>query len=227
MVLVSCLCITENRPGFVDWLLWNYDRQTWDERELVIVDSSAEPFWPARDDVRVIETTNGSVAYKMNVALAAARGEVIVWFDDDDWQHPDKCKVLVEALGNGTYDAVGATAGWFVDLKVMWCTRYEGSPVVLLPTMGARRRRVSELRFIDGDVAVDTAWLHRLHQVFDVRVLEREDLSFWLCHEWNLYNRTERWPFDHEMTELRRAIGPEAWGDTDEALAALWRRLWY
>ena len=50
---VSCLCVTENRPEFMDWMLWNYDRQTWPERELVVVDSSGAPFSSGRDDVRV------------------------------------------------------------------------------------------------------------------------------------------------------------------------------
>jgi len=34
--LISCLCVTENRPAFLPWLLWNYERQTWARRELVV-----------------------------------------------------------------------------------------------------------------------------------------------------------------------------------------------
>src|SRR5207249_7253909 len=32
--LVSCLCVTEDRPAFVDWLLWNFDKQDYANREL-------------------------------------------------------------------------------------------------------------------------------------------------------------------------------------------------
>ncbi|MDX6511428.1 MAG: hypothetical protein QOE36_932, partial [Gaiellaceae bacterium] len=40
--LVSCLCVTEDRPAFLPWLLWNYRKQDYEARELVIVDSSSE-----------------------------------------------------------------------------------------------------------------------------------------------------------------------------------------
>ena len=70
--LVSCLCVTENRPAFMPWLLWCFDRQTWANRELVIIDSSAQPFTvPSRDDIRVIPAPCGtSVGRKRNLALA-------------------------------------------------------------------------------------------------------------------------------------------------------------
>jgi hypothetical protein len=41
--LFSCLCVTEKRTPFLPWLLWNFDKQTWVNKELVIIDSSPEP----------------------------------------------------------------------------------------------------------------------------------------------------------------------------------------
>ena len=99
MPTVSCLCVTENRPAFMPWLLWGYDRQSWARRELVVVDSSAVPLEAAgRDDVRVIAAPPGTgVAAKRNLAVQEARGEILTWFDDDDWQHPDKVAWLAGA----------------------------------------------------------------------------------------------------------------------------------
>ena len=115
--LVSCLCVTESRPAFMPWLLWCFDRQSWLNRELVIVDSSTEPFRVSgRDDVRVIAAPPGAgVARKRNLAIAQARGEIITWFDDDDWQHPDKLMWIVEALGDRAMYA-GSRHGWWVIL---------------------------------------------------------------------------------------------------------------
>src|SRR6187402_1451329 len=92
-VLVSCLCVTENREAFMPWLLWCFNRQSWARRELVIVDSSEQT--PSASDelanVRVLSVPRGmSVAAKRNLALQEAAGEVVTWFDDDDWQHPHK-----------------------------------------------------------------------------------------------------------------------------------------
>ncbi|MCB0201420.1 MAG: glycosyltransferase family 2 protein, partial [Anaerolineae bacterium] len=102
-LLISCLCVTENRPAFMPWLLWCFDRQRWPRRELVIVDSSAEPFTAGeRDDVRVLSAPSGmGVAAKRNLALEAAQGDIITWFDDDDWQHPDRLTLLADALAAG------------------------------------------------------------------------------------------------------------------------------
>ena len=73
---VSCLCVTENRPAFVPWLLWNFNKQDHPSRELVIVDSSREPLAPASDaGVTVVRCAPGtSVARKRNLAVEAARG---------------------------------------------------------------------------------------------------------------------------------------------------------
>lgn len=242
-MLISCLCVTENRPEFMDWLVWNYQKQTWPERELVIVDSSAGEGQDAIlsyefEDVRVIRMEPGTgVAEKRNVAMREARGEIITWFDDDDWQHPDKCWILAEALAGAKLEPgdpdgpddpvyVGAQGGWFVRLRDMMCRRYEGSAIVLLPTFGGRRVNVATVEFVDGMTAPDVGWLWRICAL-PGRVLEREDLSFWLCHEGNTYNRPERWEFDRGMEELRGVVGPEAWGETLEMLAALRGRLEY
>jgi len=84
------------------WLLWCFDRQTWPHRELLILDSSERTFVSVRDDVRVMALPSGTgVARKRNLALGAARGDLIAWFDDDDWQHPEKLAWHVEALRGG------------------------------------------------------------------------------------------------------------------------------
>ena len=62
-------------------------------------------------DVRVISLPPGRrVGSKRNIALQESHGEIITWFDDDDWQHPHKLAWLVEALHNGVLYA--GARGW-------------------------------------------------------------------------------------------------------------------
>jgi hypothetical protein len=81
--LVSCLCVTEGREAFVPWLLWSYQKQKYRRRELVVVDSSQDAAagrWPpAATVVRCPAGT--SVARKRNLAVDAARGDLVAWFD--------------------------------------------------------------------------------------------------------------------------------------------------
>ncbi|MGC4067365.1 MAG: glycosyltransferase family A protein [Polyangiaceae bacterium] len=118
--LVSCLCVTERRAAFMPWLLWGFERQTYEHRELVIVDSSPEPLSISRANVRVLAAPPGSnVPTKRNLALDAARGDYIAWFDDDDWQHPERLERLVESLRED-HVIVGSSRSWFVDSGDPW-----------------------------------------------------------------------------------------------------------
>ena len=228
--LVSCLCVTENRPAFMPWLLWCFDRQTWANRELVIIDSSAQPFTvPSRDDIRVIPAPCGtSVGRKRNLALAQARGEIITWFDDDDWQHPDKLARLVRALNKGAACA-GSCRAWFVDLMNNRCMPHRnGMHLIVFNSAGFRKDAAMAVLFSENvRKASDTQWLHTLAARYRTHpvIIDDDSLFFWLCHNSNLSNPARRRQFSKPLKALKDLIGPEAWGDTDEAMATLRARL--
>jgi glycosyltransferase involved in cell wall biosynthesis len=229
-LLASCICVTEGRPAFMPWLLWNFDRQHWPGRELVIVDSSPEPFHvPGRDDVRVVAAPPGTgVARKRNLGLQAARGEIVTWFDDDDWQHPHKLTWLVEALQGGAPYA-GSRHGWFVDLAGARCEPYR-APLrqIVFNSAGFRREVARALPFPENlRQASDTRWIQELATRYGGKavVLQHEAMFFWLCHRENLSNPARRKRFSEPLAVLEKAVGPEAWGDTDDALEALRARL--
>jgi len=212
------------------WLLWCFDRQTWPHRELVIVDSSSEPFQIAgRDNVRVVPSPLGtSVGRKRNLAVHEARGEVITWFDDDDWQHPDKLAMLIEALCDEAPYA-GACRGWFVSLMDSRCVPYRGPKgKVTFNSAAFRKEAVLPIRFREVlRRASDTQWMRALDKLYPGKaaLLERDDLFFWVCHGNNLSNPARKRRFSEDLTVLRQVIGAEAWGDTDRMLEEVRIRL--
>jgi glycosyltransferase involved in cell wall biosynthesis len=224
--LVSCLCVTEGRVPFMPWLLWGFDRQVWPARELVIVDSSETPFHEApRPDVRVLTAPTGtSVPAKRNMALQAARGDVVTWFDDDDWQHPHKLEWLLDALAGGAPYA-GSTSAWFVDLQTSRCARYRGFPGrAVFNSAGFSRDAVRRFPFRENRPrASDTPWMRAIAERYrgEAAIVDRSDLFFWLSHTRNLSNPARRMRFPHDLNLLKEQIGESAWGDTDEALADL------
>jgi len=228
--LVSCLCVTEGRPAFMPWLLWCFDCQTWPRRELVVIDSSPEPFHVVgRDDIRVVTLPPGTcIGRKRNLAMQEAHGEVITWFDDDDWQHPHKLAWLVEALSKGAPYA-GSYRGWFVDLMRSRCTSYRGPKGhITFNSAGFRREAVLGLSFREALLrATDTRWMRELaaHYPDKAALLERDDMFFWLCHKENLSNPAKKRRLPNTLEVLKDRIGAEAWGDTDDALDALRMRL--
>ena len=225
--LVSCLCVTEDRQPFVPWLLWNYDKQDHPRRELVIVDSSREPLRaPARGDVTVVPCAPGTtVARKRNLAVEASRGTTITWFDDDDWQHPRRLSILVEALGDKAVLA-GPVDGWFVDLEGGGARRHSAYRPIF-NGVAVRREALDGVRFDERRLrASDTAWMAALRSRRScVPVVVPEVLCFWLCHRRNISNPARRYSFPQPLAAVRDAVGAAAWQDTGDQLARLRRRL--
>ena len=226
--LVSSICVTEGRPAFMPWLLWCFDRQTWPHRELLILDSSERPFVSSRNDVRVVALPPGTgIARKRNLGLRSARGELIAWFDDDDWQHPQKLACLVEALRGGAAYA-GSASGWFVELYQSRCAAFRAPQGCMIFNSAAfRREAVLPVVFREGvERASDTYWMRKVAAHCRRSTgLERDDLFFWLSHEGNISNPARKKHFSMHLDVLRDHIGTAAWGDTDAALESLRLRL--
>ena len=233
--LVSCLCVTRDRLAFMPWLLWGFDRQTWSRKELVVIDNSAQPLsLPDRPDVRILRAPEAAhVAAKRNQALDAARGVIIAWFDDDDWQHPSRLEASVASLRDGT-PCTGPTSSWMLDLTGGKTWHFRGSREWMLFNGAAFRTDVARCARFDPARrrASDTVWLARLidsgaalgWQPLELRTF------FWLVHGSNLSVSTCRTALRTALTavprsELVTALGVQAWGDTDEQLAALAIRL--
>ncbi|MCI0537622.1 MAG: glycosyltransferase family 2 protein [Verrucomicrobiales bacterium] len=221
--------MTESRPAFLPWLLWCYERQTYASRELVIVDSSDRCFDPGdRNDVRVIGMPVGSsIASKRNRAIREARGEIITWFDDDDWQHPQKCAWLVQSLIGGA-SVTGSCQAWFVHLRNQLGLPYKSAARQILFNSAGFRRSEIENHLFPANLrkASDTTWMRALDRVHRKRTKAIEGiLFFWLCHDQNISNPASRRRFTRSLEELKRSIGSEAWGDTDLQLHELNERL--
>ncbi len=226
---ISCLCVTESRPAFMPWLAWNYEKQDHERRELIVVDGSRpggdvpwEP--PGAIVVRCPEGT--SVARKRNLAVEAARGDVVAWFDDDDWQHPRRLSILAEALAGGA-DLAGCRESWFVDLRHDRARAFVARRHVIFNSIGVRRGALEGVTFDDRrQRAADTTWMAAVGRRSErAAVTVPEVLAFWLCHDANLSNPARRYHFPHSIGAARDAIGQAAWAETDAELSLLRERL--
>jgi glycosyltransferase involved in cell wall biosynthesis len=225
--LVSCLCVTESRAEFWPWLSWGFAKQDHENRELVVVDSSPEPVVSDDPRVRVLTAVPGtSVAAKRNLALREARGSVVAWFDDDDWQHPRRLSLLVEALASGA-SVAGSSRGWFVHATDRTARRYDAQVAVIFNGLGATTTSIGELRFDERKRrAADTSWVRALTTESGSRpTVVPEVLSWWLCHRRNLSNPAAKYSFPEPLGRLRDQIGAADWADTDDHLDRLAARL--
>lgn len=224
---ISILTVTQDRPEFLPWLYWNFSRLDWPEKELVIIDSSATavPASKRKPAAFYHHAPGANVPSKRNMALAAARGDFITWLDDDDWRHPDWARI-VAGLATGTGIAGGRSA-YFVDLFGDQCRRFIQRQGLLFASIMVATELATAVQFDETvERGSDLDWMA---QLLNGRKFQftYEAASLFLCHDRNIGNQRGAHYFNQKRAEIINGqdIGPAAWDDTDDQIAALAKRL--
>jgi hypothetical protein len=111
--LVSCLMVTEDRPAQAQVAIECFRRQTWSNRELLVLDTSESvklADWveqladPAIRCVRRpgLKATLGDLR---NLSVEMAAGEWVCQWDDDDLYHPARIEAQFAVLSTAEADA--------------------------------------------------------------------------------------------------------------------------
>ena len=112
--LVSCLMVTRGRLFPARFAVDCFRRQSWSERELVLVcdapGTPVEAYCRTLGDARIrVVTPDGpttSLGELRNLSLRAARGEYVCQWDDDDLYHPQRLELGMLLLQSMRADAM-------------------------------------------------------------------------------------------------------------------------
>lgn len=120
MPLVSCIMPTRNRRIFACQALRYFERQDYQNRELIIVDDGDDRIadllpTDARIHYIALPRTT-SIGEKRNIACEQAHGDIIAHWDDDDWYAPHRLQYQVAPLLENKADMTGLEASCFFDL---------------------------------------------------------------------------------------------------------------
>jgi glycosyltransferase involved in cell wall biosynthesis len=163
--LVSCVMPTKGRRAFIPAAIDCWLKQTYEPRELVIVDEGSdliEDLIPDDERIQyVIMDKPMNLGAKRNLCCELAPGEIIVHWDDDDWSAPDRIAHQVALLseerpvtGYGTmlfWDTIKQQAKQYkANMKGYVC----GSSLCFTKTFWAIHR------FPDKQVASDNAFVY-------------------------------------------------------------------
>jgi len=111
---------TANRPGFVRQALRCFVRQTYRNKELIVVDDGDRPVQALCRDVPGVRylrlTQPATTGAKMNLGIESARGSIIHKLDDDDFYHPDFLATSVANLPPRDREAILVTRCCFLVL---------------------------------------------------------------------------------------------------------------
>ena len=113
---VSVVVPTKDRQQFLAPLYECFCEQTHVDKELIVLDDSAQSssfFRSLRDTrVRYYHTAAGmTLGHKRNLLVELAKGDVIAQFDDDDYYAPDYLDFMLRMLGNAHLVKL---CGWYV-----------------------------------------------------------------------------------------------------------------
>jgi len=118
--LVSCIMPTKARPDWLPQAIRYFQKQDYPNRELIIVDTSPDGLGcPIGDDARVRHhriSPSHTIGAMRNIACEAARGDIVVLWDDDDWYAPQRISAQVQPILDGRADITAITDTVFFDL---------------------------------------------------------------------------------------------------------------
>ena len=186
--LVSCLMVSRGDFFPAALAIDCYRRQTYPNRELVIVSarraSDVEAFASSLGDpsIRFVQSDDMPLGDLRNASVAAARGALLCLWDDDDLYHPRRIEVQARAL----IDA-GADAHFLLRLFLWWPKRR------LLALAGERAwentmlaRREALPLYPSRGIREDTELVRALGEKHPVSFSDAPELYCYVVHDRNI-----------------------------------------
>jgi glycosyltransferase involved in cell wall biosynthesis len=147
--LISCLMVAlpvANRWAGLKRSIADYLRQTWPRRELVIVLNGGDPAVAGnirahvaalgRDDIHIVEPAGDlPLGALRNISKAAARGEIVCQWDDDDLYHPERLERQAAALlaSDGEALCLEHVMQFFPAERRLYCENFRMAPETCFP----------------------------------------------------------------------------------------------
>lgn len=216
---ISCIMPTRNRRQFAAQAIKYFLRQDYPRCELIIFDDGDQAIADLADkhrDIRYLRLDRrATVGEKRNLACEAARGDIIVHWDDDDWMAQWRLRYQVEQLIAADADVCGLSVLLHYDVsnKAGWQYVYpkRERPLVAGGTLCYWKSLWRKRGFDEVDNGEDVRFL--LNDV-DKKIMILEDRRFYVAviHDANTSRRQisrPRW-MPYSVNTIRSLLG-DAW----------------
>lgn len=184
--LISVIIPTKNRPHLLAQALQSLQYQTYRRFEAVVANDGGcdvgdvVDYFSSHFPITYIRrSVSGGAAAARNMALSAARGEIIAYLDDDDYYLTHHLETIASALENPAFDFVYSDAEYVVHKMV------DGRPMETTRTRPYQIRPYSQDDLMVANFIPTPTWAHRaslLRQIgsFDESMTILEDWDFLL-----------------------------------------------
>lgn len=194
--MISILTVTYNRAAWWPWLFYQVDKQTSLDWEHIVVDGGRDErlfeLCSKRRNTSYVPSV-ASIPHQRNLALRAAQGSKVVWFDDDDWQAPNR-------LDASSWGVVIANRwGQVVDAWKPERADKQGYEPLIFNSAAISTALCQHVSFnekLSTDEDID--WLRRLE--LEEYVILRQPLFAWMSHGSNITNSIQGRLFEDATT---------------------------
>jgi glycosyltransferase involved in cell wall biosynthesis len=203
--LVSCIMPTHDRPEFVPLAIELFQRQSYANRELVIVDDgqhAIRDLLPEDDRIRYLRVEHRmSLGEKRNLACEHSRGEFVAHWDDDDWYGENRLVAQLAPLNHGEVDATALSMTFVLNLRDMrfWRCRPSHHARIhfrdLCPGTLAFRRRLwtAGARYAAINCAEDVAFINAMPRATHIARIPDEQHFVCVRHNMNTWSIQLDW----------------------------------
>lgn len=191
---VSIVIPTRNRQEKLNRLLASISQSTYIDYEIIIVNDGADTLsLPNSKHIRILDNnSNKGLAFSRTRGAQDAKGEYVLFIDDDNVIDRDMLRILVSVLtDHSTLIAVGPATYYLSNKNKIW---FLGSKMNLLTSMPAFKRQYQKEELIEGDLFVT----ENLHNCFMVRKKQGDEVGwfdpfvFMNGTEFDLFQRIKR-----------------------------------
>lgn len=100
---ITCVCVSKNRPGFLQRAIQCFKTQTYPNKDLVIVYEGSNESKPiiSDEEIKVVRLQAGSeltLGERRNISIQNCTGEYFCQWDDDDWYHNKRLEIQMHEL---------------------------------------------------------------------------------------------------------------------------------
>ncbi|MET0344176.1 MAG: glycosyltransferase family 2 protein [Polyangiales bacterium] len=203
--LVSCLMVTRNRSALARRAVQCFVMQSWEPKELVIVDDGHEDYEPMlapfREQAiihyhRFAPEPGRLLGAARNLSLDAAHGDYVVQWDDDEWYHPERIERQMRPVAEGFEGSVLRDTLMHLDTPEYVAHLYRTG--LYRGTPGTVLHRRTSVRYPNLRRGEDTAYLCALKRKVKLQLLPDSHL-FIRC-----FHGSNTWESQHFVQRLWR-----------------------
>jgi glycosyltransferase involved in cell wall biosynthesis len=208
--LVSCILATKDRPGYMEQALRCFSRQTYTNRELIVVDDgtgNVSDLCTGVPGVRYLRLRKPTLlGTKLNIGIEHARGPILQKLDDDDYYHPDFLQTAISHLpARPSSRAMVAWCCFHVWFAGRRTVRFSGHGWQAGGTLCFYRDLWTHKPFRDIPQSVDSCFIHD-HAPRLIRVCAPRQYLL-VRHGANTWNQMSVGTADHYLSRKTKSAG--------------------